>query len=98
MGAAVVPPHVNGDAVSLHRAGISRSVAHGAHAVLVPGQAGWRTSRKPQVPQNTHLPPLPPCAPELNPAESVRAWLRASFLGHCVWNSDNAVVDACCDA
>ncbi len=27
-----------------------------------------------------------------------RAYLRANFLGHCVWNSYNAIVNACCDA
>ncbi len=26
------------------------------------------------------------------------AYLRTKFLGHCVWDSCSAIVDACCDA
>ena len=98
IGAAVVLPQVNVDTMNLHPAEISRSVTGGAHAVLVLDQAGWHTSRKLRVPENISLLPLPPCAPELNPVETVWAYLRANFLGHCVWNSCNAIVDACCDA
>ena len=98
IGAAVVLPQVNVDAMNVHLAEISRSVTEGAHAVLVLDQAGWHTSRKLQVPENISLLSLPPYAPELNPVEQVWAYLRANFLGHRVWNSYNAIVDACCDA
>ena len=96
MGAAVVLPHVNVDAMAIHLAEISHHVIEGAHAVLVLDQAGWHTSRKLQVPQNISLLSLPPYAPELNPIENVWAYLRANFLSHRVWNSYNAIVDACC--
>jgi len=62
VGAAVVLPHVNVDAVTIHLAEISRSVTEGAHAVLVLDQAGWHTSLKLRVPENISLLPLPPYA------------------------------------
>jgi len=116
IGAAVVLPHVNVDAMNIHLAEISRNVTEGAHAVLVLDQAGWHTSPKLTVPENISLLPLPPYAPELNPVEQVWArlakgsgrrsrmewqdegYLRANFLSHRVWNTYNAIVDACCDA
>ncbi len=97
-GAAVVLPHVNVEAMTLHLAEISRSVTEGAHAVLVLDQAGWHTSLKLRVPENISLLPLPPYAPELNPVEQTWAYLRTNFLSHRVWNSYNAIVNACCDA
>ncbi len=98
VGAAVVLPLVNVEAMNVHLAEISRRVTVGAHAVLVLDQAGWHTSPKLRVPENISLLPLPPYAPELNPVEQVWAYLRANFLSHRVWNSYNAIVDACCDA
>ena len=107
VGAAVVLPHVNIEAMTIHRAEISRHVTEGAHAVLVLAQAGWHTSPKLRIPEprksrcdfaDISLLPLPPHAPELNPVEQVWAYLRANFLNHRVWNSYNAIVDACCDA
>ncbi len=71
IGAAVVLPHVNVEAMTIHLAEISRSVTHGAHAVLVLDQAGWHTSPKLHVPENISLLPLPAYAPELNPVEQV---------------------------
>lgn len=98
IGAAVVLPHVNVDAMTIHMAEISRHVTEGAHAVLVLDQAGWHTSPKLRVPENISLLPLPPYAPELNPVEQVWAYLRANLLSHRVWNSYNAIVGGCCDA
>ncbi len=107
VGAAVVLPLVNVEAMNVHLAEISRSVAAGAHAVLVLDQAGWHTSPKLRVPEprksqcdfaDISLLPLPPCAPELNPVENVWAYLRANLLSHRVGNSYNAIVGACCDA
>jgi len=97
IGAAVVLPHVNVEAMTIHLAEISRNVTEGAHAVLVLDQAGWHTSPKLHVPENISLLPLP-YAPELNPVEQVWAYLRANFLSHRVWNSYDAIVGACCDA
>ena len=95
------------NAINIQLAEISRHVTEGAHAVLVLDQAGWHTSRKLRMPEprksrcdfaDISLLPLPPYAPELNPVENVWACLRANLLGHCVWNSYNAIADACCNA
>jgi transposase len=81
-----------------HLAEISRRVAGGAHAVLVLDRAGWHTSPRLRVPDNISLLSLPTYAPESNPVEQVWAYLRANFLSHRVWDSYEAIVDACCDA
>ena len=41
---------------------------------------------------------LPPYAPELNPAENVWEYLRGNALSHQLWETYEAIVDACCDA
>ena len=98
VGAAVVLPHVDVEAMNLHLAEIGRRVAGGAHAVLVLDGAGWHASPRLRVPENISLLPLPRCAPELNPVENVWAFLRANFLSHRVWEGYDAIVDACCHA
>ncbi len=98
VGAAVVLPHANVEAMDLHLAEISRGVTEGAHAVLVLDGAGWHTSPKLRVPANISLLPLPRYAPELNPVENLWEFLRANFLSHRVWDSYDAIVDACCSA
>ncbi len=77
---------------------VSRGVTEGAHAVLVLDGAGWHTSPKLRVPANISLLPLPRYAPELNPVENLWEFLRANFLSHRVWDSYDAIVDACCSA
>jgi len=74
IGAAVILPHVNVDAMTIHLVEISRSVTHDAHAVLVLNQASWHTSPKLTVPENISLLPLASYAPELNSVEQV--WAR----------------------
>jgi len=74
VGAALVLPHANADAMSLHLAEISRQVAAGAHAVVVLDGAGWhQTGGRLRVPGNVSLLRLPP---ELNPQENVWQCLR----------------------
>ena len=98
VGAAVVLPHVNVEAMSIHLAEIGRRVAKGAHAVLVLDGAGWHTSPRLRIPGNISLLPLPRYAPELNPVENVWAYLRQNQLSHRVWDSYDAIVRACCSA
>ncbi len=97
-GAAVVMPGANTEAMQAHLAEISRGVARGAHAVLVLDGAAWHTTPKLQVPANISLLPLPRYAPELNPVELIWEFLRANLLNHRVWDSYEAIVDACCQA
>ena len=42
--------------------------------------------------------PLPPYAPELNSTENLWEYLRSNWLSHCVWDTYEAILDACCDA
>jgi DDE superfamily endonuclease len=97
-GAAVVMPEVGIEAMNAHLAAISGCVAVGAIAVLVLDKAGWHTSARLTLPDNIVLLPLPPYAPELNPAENVWEFMRQNWFGHQVWPSYKAVVDACCEA
>ena len=43
-GAALAMPHADTEAMQLHLDEISRSVARGAHAVLLLDRAGWHTT------------------------------------------------------
>ena len=50
------------------------------------------------MPDNITLLHLPPYSPELNPVENVWAYLRGSKLSHRIFDSYEAIADACCDA
>ncbi len=98
-GAALVVPEVNAAATTLHLAEIGRRVAPGAHAVVVLDGAGWhQRGGRLRVPDNVSLLPLPPYAPELNPVENVWQFLRQNRLANRVYDTYDAIVDACCGA
>ena len=99
VGAALVLPHANAHAMTLHLAEISRNVTPGAHAVLVCDGAGWhQTGGRLCVPDNITVLHLPPYSPELNPVENIWEFLRANKLGNQVFETYDAIVDQCCDA
>jgi transposase len=50
------------------------------------------------VPDNITLLHLPPYSPELNPVENVWAYPRRNKLSNRVFETYEAIVDACCDA
>ena len=77
-GAALVLPFADTEAMNLHLAEIARTVAPGAHAVLVLDGAGWHGGKDLAVPDNISLLKLPPYAPELNPVENVWEYLRGT--------------------
>lgn len=96
IGAAIIMPGVNTEAMNEHLLEISAQVASGAHAVLVCDSAGWhQTGSRLQVPDNITLLPLPPYSPELNPMENVWEYLRGNKLVALVWDSYEAIVEAC---
>jgi len=76
----LVLPRCNSEAISLHSAEISRSVAPHAHAVLMTGSAGWRSPHNVIEPDNITLLTLPPCAPERHPVENVWQFMRDNWL------------------
>lgn len=73
-------PYADTEAMQLHLNEISRTVARGAHAVLLLDRAGWHTSSHLLVPSNLTLIFLPSRAPELNPVENVWQYLRSNWL------------------
>jgi transposase len=92
-------PHVSAEAMSLHLAEIARQVAPDAHAVVVLDGAGWhQTGGCLCVPNNITLLPLPPYAPELNPIENLWEYLRGNLLSFRIWDTYEAIRDACCAA
>lgn len=98
VGAALVMPHANTEAMNAHLAEISRQVTPGAHALLVLDGAGWHNSNSLVVPDNITCVPLPPYSPELNPVENLWQYLRQNYLANRVFETYSAIVDACCDA
>lgn len=96
IGAAVIMPVVNTEAMNLHLKEIATQIADGAHALLVCDGAGWhQPGERLIVPENITLMRLPPYAPELNPMENVWDYLRGNKLSTGVWNGHDEILDAC---
>ena len=98
VGAGMVMPWANTQAMQEHLDEIARTVARGAHAVLLLDRAGWHTTTKLVWPTNITPILLPPRSPELNPVEQVWQFLRANFLSNRVFETYDAILDAACDA
>jgi transposase len=85
--------------MSEHLKEISTQVAPRAHAVLGCDGAGWhQRGKRLKVPDNISLLPLPPYSPELNPMENVWHHPRGNKLSHRVWDTYDAIIDACAKA
>ncbi len=96
VGAAVIMPAVNTEAMNAHLREISTQVAPGAHALWLCDRAGWHATAKGlRTHADMTLLPLPPYAPELNPMEHVWDYLRGNTLCGVFWNSYEAIVQAC---
>jgi transposase len=93
-------PFADTPAMNAHLAEIARTVAPGAHALLVLDGAGWHGGKALVVPENLSLLLLPPYSPELNPVENVWQYLhlRANWLAISVFDDYDAIVEACCHA
>ena len=98
VGAALVLPRCNTQAMQWHLDEIATQVSPGAHAVLIVDQAGWHTTAKLTVPPNITLLPLPPRAPELNPVENIWQFIRDNWLSDRIFKSYGEIVALCCDA
>ena len=97
-GAALAMPYANTEAMQVHLDEIGRTVAKGAHAVLLLDRAGWHTTDQLVVPKNLTLVFLPSRAPELNPVENIWQYMRANWLSNRVFETYDAIIDAACDA
>ena len=80
VGAALAMPFANTQAMQAHLDEIGRTVARGAHAVLLLDRAGWHTTEKLTIPNNLTLILLPSRSPELNPVENIWQFLRQLAL------------------
>ena len=98
VGAALVLPRCNTQAMQWHIDEISSQVTPGAHAVVILDQAGWHTTEKLAIPDNMTLLPLPPRAPELNPVENIWQFMRDNWLSDRVFNSYDDILAHCCFA
>ncbi len=95
IGAALIMPAVNTEAMNEHLKEISCQVASSAHALLVCDGAGWhQPGERLIVPDNITLLCLPRYAPELNPMENVWDYLRGNKLSSMVWDTYEAMRDA----
>ena len=97
-GAALALPFADTEGMQLHLKEISRTVAKGAHAVLLLDRAGWHTTGHLVVLKNLTLIFLPSRAPELNPVENVWLYLRQNWLSNRVFDTYEAIVEAACEA
>lgn len=98
VGAGLVMPFADTDAMQKHLKEISRVVSPGACAVLLMDQAGWHTTGELKMPKNIIPIFLPPRSPELNSVENIWQYLRQTWLSNRVFESYEEIVDACCDA
>ncbi len=96
VGAAMITPHANTEAMNLHLGEVSTQVTAGAQALLVCDGAGWhQRGRQLVVPDNIAMLTLPAYSPELNPMENVWDYLRQNKLCSRVWDSYEDIVEAC---
>ena len=98
VGAALVLPTANTQAMQLHLDEISKNIAHKAHGVVLMDRAGWHTTGKLNVPKNLTIILLPSKSPELNPVENIWQYMRANWLSNTVFENYDAIVDAACEA
>jgi hypothetical protein len=99
VGAAIITPAANTEAMNEHLKEISTQAQPGAHAALICDGAGWHQPGKSlDVPANITLMPLPAYPPELNSMENVWHYLRANKLSLLMWDSYEAIVAACKNA
>jgi len=95
VGAAIIMPAANTEAMNEHLKEISAQVSPGAHAILVRDGAGWhQPGKRLHTPDNITLLALPPYSPELNPMENIWDYLRGNKLSMRIWDSYDVIVEA----
>ena len=96
VGATIIIPAVNTEAMNENLAEISTQVSQGAYC-LSPATApdGHQAGERLIIPDNITMLPLPPSAPEPNPMENVRVYWRGNKLSSLAYNSYDAMPEAC---
>ena len=99
VGAAIIMPAVNTEAMNVHLKEISIQVAPGAHAAA---DLRWRwlaSARQEAESARQHHPdPVAAYSPKLNPMENIWDYLRGNKLSSLVWDSYDAILNACKNA
>ena len=98
VGAGLVLPRCNTQAMQWLLDEISALVTPGAHAVLIIDRAGWHTTGRLEIPSNITLMFLPPRAPELNPVENIWQFMRDNWLSNRIFKTYDDIVALCCEA
>lgn len=99
VGAAMIMPAANAEAMSEHLKELSTRVTASSIAVVICDGAGWHQRGKELiVPDNIRLLSLPPYSPELNPMENVWDYLRQNKLCAQVWDTYDDILEACANA
>jgi transposase len=98
VAAGLVLPYANTEAMNLHLVEIARTVAVGAHAILILDGAGWHGGKDLVVPENITLLRLPPYSPELNSIENVWQYLRSNKLAITLFSGYADILDKCAAA
>ena len=97
-GVALVMPDASTEAMQALLQELSASLPADRHAVLVMDRPGWHTAHRLLWPPNISPLHLPPYSPELNPIERVWLHLRGRHLSHRLFDTYDAILDACCAA
>ena len=92
VGAALILPRCNTQAMQWHLDEIETQVSPAAHAILIVDQAGWHTTGKLLIPPNITLLLLPPRSPELNPVENIWQFMRDNWLSNRIFKSYDEIV------
>ncbi len=98
LGAALVMPYADTEAMQKHLDEISKNICTKAHAVILMDGAGWHKAGDLVIPKNMSLMFIPPYSPELNPVENIWQFLRQTYLSNRVFEDYNKIVDACSTA
>jgi len=98
VGVGLILPYANSNTMTIHLEHISAEIPAGKHAVIILDQAGWHTSKKLKSFQNITIMALPSASPELNPCEQVWKKLREDSLSNRRFDSEEDLIQACCDA
>jgi len=99
VGATIVMPTTNTEAMNEHPKEISTEVLPGALAVLVSDGAGWdQQGKRVRMPHNITLLRPPQYSPELNSMQNIWHDRRANRLNRRVWATYADIITACKDA
>ena len=86
--------HVGIDSMNDFLEEFGKQLKPGEHALLLMDKAPYHTSAKLKVPPNVTLIELPPCSPELNPAELLWREMRMKRLANRVFKTMEEVDEA----